>query len=70
MPLVYNDKPDLVDNEKAAEFERSLAVIIGINAYHNGIPVLETAGNDARRLADILCNQHGYEVFLFVDEEL
>lgn len=70
MPLVYNDITDLTDNEETAEFERNLAVIIGINAYTNGIPGLETAGNDARRLANILCNQHDYEVFLFVDEEL
>lgn len=33
------------------DFTRSLAVIIGIDAYANGIPRLTTAVNDAARLA-------------------
>jgi hypothetical protein len=32
------------------DFTRSLAVVIGIDRYQNGIPVLQTAGNDARTL--------------------
>ncbi len=36
------------------EFKRSLAVVIGINQYVNGIPELKTAVNDANQLALIL----------------
>jgi hypothetical protein len=36
------------------EIKRSLAVVIGINAYSNGIQRLETAVNDAEKLAKIL----------------
>lgn len=33
-------------------FTHSLAVVIGINAYANGIPRLTTAVNEVTRLAD------------------
>ncbi|MCI5137185.1 MAG: hypothetical protein D3922_01935, partial [Candidatus Electrothrix sp. AR1] len=52
------------------KFQRSLAVVIGIDRYSNGIPPLSTAVNDARELADILKKEeHGYEVILLTDEE-
>ncbi|MCB0108754.1 MAG: caspase family protein, partial [Caldilineaceae bacterium] len=55
------------DGDDAYEFQRSLAIVIGINAYTNGIPQLRTARADAERLAQILADQHGYEVTLLVD---
>jgi hypothetical protein len=53
-----------------AEFDRNLAVIIGINEYQEqlGIKKLKAARPDAEKLAEILCGQ-GYEVDLLVDEQ-
>jgi formylglycine-generating enzyme required for sulfatase activity len=48
-------------------FNQSLAVIIGINDYRNGIPNLQTPINDAQALATLLQEQHGYEVILLTD---
>lgn len=50
------------------EFHRSVAVIIGINAYSNGIPPLRTAQADAQRLAQILGEQHDYETVLLTND--
>ena len=55
------------DASAAPSFQRSIAIIIGIDAYDHGIPTLRTAVNDARRLADVLARQHGYEVTTLVD---
>ncbi len=51
------------------KFERSRAIVIGINNYGDGIPQLKTAGNDARQLAEILSEDYGYdEVDLLVED--
>ncbi|MEZ4866970.1 MAG: caspase family protein [Caldilineaceae bacterium] len=50
------------------EFKRSLAVIIGINEYAHGIPQLRTPMNDAARLAQVLADDHGYDVHLLTQE--
>lgn len=42
-------------------FNRSVAVVIGINDYTGSIPRLRTAVADARHLADLLASTHGYE---------
>jgi WD40 repeat protein len=52
-----------------SEFERSLAVVIGINNYQNGISQLQTAANDAAELAQILREKYNYEVWLRLDEQ-
>lgn len=52
----------------ASEFQNSHAFIVGINGYRNGVPALRSAENDARRLADMLEEQHGYVAHLFVEE--
>ena len=52
-----------------SRFDRSVAVIIGIDKYENGIPPLKTAVNDARRLAAMLADLHNFEVRLFLDED-
>jgi WD40 repeat protein len=50
------------------DFEHNLALVIGINAYGNGIPSLTTAVNDAKQVAKILREKHGYSVHLLTDE--
>ena len=53
-----------------SEFARSLAVVIGIDDYRNGIDSLQTATNDAREVARILEQEHKYEqVWLLLDDE-
>lgn len=49
-----------VDTAHMADFTHSRAIIIGIDAYANGIPRLTTAVNDAARLAELLRAEHGY----------
>lgn len=58
-------------NSKTIEssFHRSVAIIIGIDTYENGIPPLKTAANDARRLATMLKDLHNFEVRLFLDQD-
>ncbi|WP_414588229.1 caspase family protein [Scytonema sp. PCC 10023] len=51
------------------EFKRSLAVVIGINQYVNGIPELKTAVNDANQLALILEENYQYQVLRLLDRE-
>ena len=49
-------------------FDCNLAVVIGIDNYGNGVPSLSTPANDARELARVLRDEHGYEqVWEFID---
>ncbi len=57
------------DSALAPPFARSLAVVVGIDAYSHGVPPLRTAVNDARRLGGILAAQHGYDVITLLDAE-
>ncbi|MEL7067579.1 MAG: caspase family protein [Cyanobacteria bacterium J06581_3] len=50
-------------------FDTSLAIIIGIDAYANGITPLRTAVNDARAIAHSLEKEHGYEVISLINDE-
>ncbi len=53
-----------------SEFSRSLAVVIGIDDYRNGINSLQTATNDAQEIARILKQEHKYEqVWLLLDDQ-
>lgn len=53
-----------------AEFSRSLAIVIGINQYGNGISLLKTAVNDAKAVARILEQEHKYDkVWLLLNEQ-
>ncbi|WP_449418578.1 nSTAND1 domain-containing NTPase [Phormidium nigroviride] len=52
------------------EFKRSLAVVLGINDYQNGISPLRTATNDAKELARIFKEHHNYDVKLLLDTEV
>jgi hypothetical protein len=49
-------------------FQRSLAVLIGINSYQDGIPSLQTPVADASSLAQLLRHHHGYGVKLLLNE--
>jgi len=51
------------------DFERSLAVVIGINQYENGISPLRTAVADAQAIAQSLAQSHGYEVITLLDDD-
>ena len=44
------------------KFKRSLAVVIGINDYQNGIPRLKTAVPDAVAIASILSDSYQYQL--------
>jgi WD40 repeat protein len=50
------------------DFARSLAIVIGINNYTNGIPPLQNAVNDAVKLVELLREKYGYQVWEDLDE--
>ena len=51
------------------EFQRNIAIVIGIDDYGHGISTLRTAVNDAGRLAEILRQEHGFEVWPLTNED-
>ncbi len=51
------------------EFQRSVAVVIGINHYSNGIQPLKTAKADAEELARILEHDHHYHQVILVTDD-
>lgn len=51
-----------------SEFRHNLAIVIGINNYRNGISPLQNAVNDAKKLVRVLREQHGYQVWVCLDE--
>jgi len=51
------------------DFQQSLAIVIGVDQYDNGIPPLRSAVNDARRLAQLLADGHGYTVQMLLDQD-
>ena len=46
-----------------------LAVLVGIDAYGNGIPPLRNAVRDVQALAQILGSEHDYQTRLLLDEQ-
>lgn len=52
-----------------SEFTRSVAVVVGINKYQNGISQLHTATEDATELSRILTEMYNYKVEQLLDEE-
>ena len=50
-------------------FAHSIAVVIGIDHYGNGVPELRTAANDAQRLGELLGTKHGYDVTALIDTD-
>jgi uncharacterized caspase-like protein len=53
-----------------AHFTRSIAIIIGINQYQNGVPPLTTAVNDAFGVSQVLKADHGYRVVFMRDHQV
>ena len=49
-------------------FDRNIAVVIGINQYQNGIAKLNTANPDAEELANLLRDEYQYQVELITDD--
>lgn len=56
-----------VTGSAAPTFRRSLAIVIGIDAYAGDIPPLRSAVNDARRIAEVLATAHKYEPVTLFD---
>jgi WD40 repeat protein len=52
-----------------SQFEKSVAIIIGIDKYGQGIPELSSAVNDALQLASILESQHQYQLKSLIDAD-
>jgi len=53
----------------SSEFTHSLAIVIGINDYDNGISPLKTAAPDAEAIAHLLTTKHGYQVRLLLNQD-
>lgn len=56
-----------VTGSAAPTFRKSLAIVIGIDAYAGDIPPLRSAVNDARRIAKVLATAHKYESVTLFD---
>ena len=50
-------------------FRQSLAVLIGVDRYAQGVSELRTAVADTKKLAEILYSDHGFETRVLLDEE-
>jgi WD40 repeat protein len=64
-----SERDEQIGNTLDSKFSLSLAVVIGINQYSGGVPELSTAANDAKAVAALLKQEHGYEVKLLIDGE-
>src|SRR5690349_5477844 len=53
----------------AARFDRSLAVVIGIDSYGDGLSPLRSAVADARAIADTLRRDHGFEIRCLLEDD-
>ncbi|MBE9119110.1 caspase family protein [Lusitaniella coriacea LEGE 07157] len=51
------------------KINRRLAVVIGINQYQHGISPLQSAVSDAKEIARLLEEDHGYIVWRFLDAQ-
>ena len=54
-------------DNSGTNFDRNIAVIIGINQHQNGIAKLKTAKPDAETRADLLRDEYQYQVELIID---
>jgi WD40 repeat protein len=65
-----DDDPERAHGTKAIPgFRRSVAIFISIDDYSNGVPTLRTPTEDARALAGVLRDQHGFDVRLLLDTD-
>ncbi|MDX2228043.1 MAG: caspase family protein [Leptolyngbyaceae cyanobacterium bins.349] len=49
-------------------FRRNLAIVVGINDYQHGVPMLKTPVHDAQTVAEILQTQHDYKTAVLLDQ--
>ncbi len=68
-PGSYRDTSMVVVDGPAARFDRSLAIVIGIDTYGLGISPLASAVADAKAIAEALCHDHGFETRCLLDGE-
>jgi hypothetical protein len=54
---------------KVEGFDRSVALLVGIDRYRNGVPELKSAVADAEVLADALKLAHGFEATVLKNEQ-
>jgi hypothetical protein len=59
--------PSRITHPVAPPFRRSLALVVGVDAYAQGIPPLHSAVADAEAMAAVLRDRHGFEVLLRSD---
>ncbi|MBD3885873.1 caspase family protein [Phormidium tenue FACHB-886] len=50
-------------------FQHNIAIVVGINDYQDGVPILKTPVSDAQTLAKILQTQHGYKTYLELNQQ-
>src|SRR5256885_1129935 len=50
-------------------FDKSIAVLVAIDKYSNGVPALLTPVADATALADVLRRLHGFDVRTVTNEQ-
>ncbi len=60
--------PEDADEGPSARFRKSLAVVIGIDTYGEGIPPLRSAVADAEAIACVLERDHGFQVWRHFDD--
>ena len=58
-----------MSNSGLKDFRKSLAFLVAINRYGNGVPELRTPVADAEALAEALRNNHGYEAEILRNEQ-
>ena len=54
---------------KVAEFSQNFAVVIGIDQYGSGLSSLQTAVNDVKAIAQMLSQDHHYQVMVLVNQQ-
>lgn len=54
----------------SAAFDRSIALVLGVNAYPPGLPPLQTAVSDAEAVGSLLAEQHGFTQVLLRNGEV
>src|SRR5689334_17317100 len=70
MTAIEDSRPAVAIPADIQGFRRSVAVVIGIDAYLGDIPQLKSAANDAAYLAQLLREQHHYDqVKLLTNEQ-
>lgn len=53
----------------SSRFRRNVAIVVGINDYQDGVPILKTPVNDAQTLAEILQTHHDYQVHVVLNQD-